>query len=375
MIYDERTMNKVLTVQKYIDNVLTIHEAMDILQCSERTVYRYIAAYKKHGPPWLIHWLKGKPSNNRSRCFQWVEKYATQKCYEGFGPTLLAEKLSEYMWYKISRSSMRRRMIEWGLWTAKPRKVTKCLRARKEWYGMMIQFDGSYHDRLENGEEKCLLLAIDDATSCPIYAEFSESESLSSIIAYRYNYFHLHGKPSSIYVDRHASYKVNHGSDCFNNEMLTRFARAMKYLGISVIYAWSAQAKGRVERAFRTFQDRWIKEMRLAWITSYDEAQRYCNDILLPQRREKFAKPAAVPWNFHIPMGEDDWTNIDRYFAQRSKRKIQRWGVVSYLGRKYVVDNGQNLDGTRNVTVLETHLWDIQIRNSTTNLCFQEYKM
>lgn len=102
---------------------------------------------------------------------------------------------------------------------------------------MMIQFDGSYHDRLENGEEKCLLLAIDDATSCPIYVEFSENESLSSVISYWYNYFCLHGKPASIYVDKHSSYKVNHGNDRFTTDMLTRFARAMKYLGICVIYA------------------------------------------------------------------------------------------------------------------------------------------
>lgn len=108
---------------------------------------------------------------------------------------------------------------------------------------MMVQFDGSYHDWLETGEKRCLLAAVDDATGDTLEASFTQSERLVDVIAFWENYFRKHGKPASIYLDRHSSYKVNHPQDQFSEEMVTRFKRAMTYLGVAVIYAKSAQGK------------------------------------------------------------------------------------------------------------------------------------
>lgn len=363
-----------MTTQKFIDKSISLEQAAKHLLCSDRTVYRYAAIYKIHWLPWLIHWLKWRRSNNRNRKRENLEKYARQDRFRWFGPTLLSEKLEEILWYKIPIESLRRRMTEWWTWTSrKPRKVKRSPRRRKDWYWMMVQFDGSYHDRLENWEEMCLLLWVDDATGDAMHAKFTKNESLNDVISYREEYFEIYGKPSTIYLDRHASYKVNHRVDQFDHTTKTRFQTAMNYLGIQTIFARSPEWKWRVENRFKLFQDRGIKEFRLAWINTYKEAEKYLQEKLIPSWNKKFRVEAEIKWDFHVPLTSEDVQQLERYFAKRSKRKINKVWVVSYEWNKYVVSRWQSLDWTRNVRVLESHFWNIQIRSWTIQLSFKKW--
>lgn len=376
MLYDDITMNKIVTVQKLIDKAITFDDACELLQCSQRTVRRYISIYKKQWPPWFIHWLKWKRSNNRNKKREWLEKYARKKCYQWFWPTLLSEKLSEFLWYDIPVESLRRRMIErWLRTPKKPYKIKRNPRKRKKWYGIMIQFDWSYHDWLENWEERCLLLAVDDATWDPVHVKFTWWESIDDVLSFREEYFHTHGKPESIYLDRHSSYKVNHRKDQFDHTTVTRFQSGMNRLWVSVIFSKSPQWKWRVERKFWLFQDRGIKEMRLAWIQTYEEAQAYMDQHILPQFKSKFSVEAKVRWDFHVWLEAEEQETLQRIFAKRTKRKINNVWVVHYQWWKYLIKRWTMLNWTRNVIVLESHYWNIQIWNGEIQLCFEKVKM
>jgi hypothetical protein len=373
MLYNTTTMNKVVTIQKYIDKSLSIEDAMKHLQCSERTIYRYARIYKEHGPPWLRHWLSWRRSNNRNKKRDRLEKYARQERFRWFWPTLLAEKIEEILWYPVPVESLRRRMIErWVRMPRKPRKVKRTPRKRKQWYGMMIQFDWSYHDWLENGKERCLLLWVDDATWKCMHVKFTKNESIDDVISYREEYFEIYGKPSIIYLDRHASYKVNHRKDQFDHTTITRFETAMRYLWIHVIFARSAEWKWRVENKFKLFQDRWIKELRLAWIDTYDEAERYLQEVVVPSLNKKFGIESEVKWDYHVKLTGKDKQQLERYFAKRTKRKISKVWVVRYQWGKYLVKKWQTLNWTRDVYVLESHLWNLQMWNWDLQLCFEK---
>jgi len=367
-------MNKVVTIQKYLDKAISLEQAIKHLSCSERTIYRYAANYKLYWPPWVRHWLRWKRSNNRNKKRENLERYAKQERFRWFWPTLLSEKLEEILWYSIPIESLRRRMTEW--WTRlprKPRKIKRHSRKRKDWYWMMVQFDWSYHDWLGTWEDMCLLLWVDDATGDSLHAKFTKNESLEDVISYREEYFEIYGKPSVIYLDRHASYKVNHRVDQFDHTTKTRFQTAMNYLWIVTIFARSPEWKWRVENRFKLFQDRWIKELKLAWIKTYNEAERYLQEKLIPSWNKKFRVEAEVEWDFHVPMTEQDTQQLQRYFAKRSKRKINKVWVVSYEWNKYVVDKWQSLNWTRDVRVLESHYWNIQIRSWDMQLCFEKW--
>lgn len=373
MYYDDKLMNYVVTIQKYLDHSLSIQDVMKHLGCSERSVYRYAARYKEHGPPGLIHGLRWKKSNNRNKKREQLEKYAKQERFSWFWPTLLSEKLEQLLWYRVPIESLRRRMSERWVWIPrKPYKIRRSPRKRKNWYGMMIQFDGSYHDWLENGEERCLLLGVDDATGKVMHVKFTDNESIAAVISYREEYFKLYGKPWIIYLDRHASYKVNHRKDQFDWSTQTRFQTAMQYLWVQVIFAKSAEWKWRVERKFALFQDRGIKELRLLWMKDYVQAEKQLQEVIIPELNRKFSCTASVAWDYHIPLTGKDTQQLEWYFAKKTERKMNKIGVVNYQWNAYVVAKWQVLNGTRNVCILETHLWNMQIWNWETNLRFEK---
>lgn len=373
MLYNDMIMKKVVTIQKYLDGSVSREEATENLGCSLRTFYRYAQRYKDHGPPGLLHGLSWKKSNNRNKKREQFHKYAIQQRFVWFGPTLLSEKLEALFGYRIPIESLRRRMIERWTWVPrKPRKIKRHPRKRRSSLGMMIQFDGSYHDWLENGEERCLLLWVDDATWAIMHVEFTQSEAINDVIWYWNTYLALHGKPSSIYLDRHASYKVNHRKDQFDHTTKTRFQRAMSHLGICVIFANSPEWKWRVENKFRLFQDRWIKELRLAWINDYDEAERYLREVLIPERNKRYGVVPEVEWDFHVPITDWETDQLERFFAKRTKRKINKVWIVSYEWNKYLVPKWQTLNGTRDIRVLESHYGNIQIWNGSNQLEFKK---
>jgi hypothetical protein len=161
----------------------------------------------------------------------------------------MSEHLERDFNITINKESLRQIMIRAEVRVSNPKRniIKRKKRERREKYGMMDQFDGSYHDWLENGEKGCLLCAVDDATSKITYARFAKGEGFEDILEFMMKSFEKNGKPMSIYVDCHATYKINSPSDQFDREMKTRFRKGMDALGVMVIYAKSPQGKGRVE--------------------------------------------------------------------------------------------------------------------------------
>lgn len=381
LTYTEKQMKKIQITQKCADKVITFDQAMESLSVSERTMYRYLAKLKEEWPPWFIHWLQDRPSNNKwnksLKSLAAYKPYALKKKYEWFWPTLLAEALEEELWWwKVNVESLRLNMIKWWIWVVKKRKtkVKRKQRERRTNDGMMIQFDWSYHDWLEDWVERCILLAIDDATSNLKKITITKWETLLDMEKYWKEYFETYGKPQSIYLDCHATYKVNHEQDMFDGEMLTRFSRAMQKMKIQIIYSKTPEWKWRVERSFRTLQDRLIKKMRLKWIKTVKEAKKYINEIYIPKHNNKYWKKAGKQDDYHMNFTENDKENYHWYFAKESERSIKRDWTIQYQNTIYQIRKWQSLYKWDKITVKETSLWKIKISSWNANLDYHKVR-
>lgn len=345
--YTDKDMKKIRIIQKLVDWVITIHDSMDALNCSERTIYRYKSTFLTEWPPWFIHWLRGKWSNNNSNTskFASIIPIISNQKFKDFWPTLLSEKLEEIYGILINKESLRQKMIKQWLWVPEKRKIriSRQKRERRPWYGMLIQMDWSYHDWLEDWEKGCLLCAVDDATSNIVEAIFAKGESLQDIYKFWKWYFKRHWKPQAIYLDSHATYKVNHPKDQFDKDMKTRFQRAMEKLWIIVIYSKEPEGKGRVERGFWTHQDRLIKEMRLAEIHNYNEANIFLKDYYLKKHNLKFSVPAKDHWNYHKKITKQELVELEWIFAKNTERTLRKDGTITYMNTIYQILKDQKL--------------------------------
>lgn len=225
----------------------------------------------------------------------------------------------------------------------------------------MVQFDWSYHLRLENWIIYCLLLAIDDATWEILKMYLTSWESLAEIEAFWKEYFEEFGKPEIIYLDCHATYKVNHEQDQFDKEMLTRFQIAMQKLWIQIIYSKTPEGKWRVERCFQTLQDRLIKKFRINNINTLEEANLYIKHTYIPEHNQKFWKIPKEKWNAHIESTEEEKHNFYWYFAKETNRKLKKDGTIQYNKVIYQLEKRQNLYNWTTITVKENSLWEIDI--------------
>lgn len=356
--YTEKEMTKIRIMDKLISKVITNEQACEALSCSLRTLYRNKARIKENWPQWLVHWLTWKPSNNSPN--QWkldfLKEKIAQKRFRWFWPTLLSEKLTELYWFDINRESLRLLMIKHWYRVAKSgnRTIKRQLRERRSQYWMMLQFDWSYHDWLENWEIWCMLLAIDDATWDLVMMKFCKGESLEDVYQFWYEYMKIHWKPWSIYVDCHASYKVNAPSDQFDEEMKTRFQSWMGKLWIEVIYSKIPEWKWRVERSFKTHQDRLVKEMRLAWIKTYEDANQFIINYYLPKHNKKFSVKASQEGDYHTKLSKEENDEYSWYFSKEEIRKVARNGTISYYHQKIQLPRHTILNQGTTITIKET---------------------
>ena len=371
--YTDKEMKKIRIIQKLIDWVISIENACDALNCSERTIYRYKDTFLNEWPPWFIHGLKDKPSNHNPNTSKFASIFSIISApkFKDFWPTLLSEKLEEIYGIVVNKESLRQRMIKQGLWVPEKRKITilRQKRERRPWYGMLIQMDWSYHDRLENWEKRCLLCAVDDATSYVVESIFAKWESLEDIFEFWKEYLKKHGKPQAIYLDSHATYKVNHPKDQFDKDMKTRFQRAMENLGIIVIYSKQPEGKWRVERGFWTHQDRLIKEMRLAKIKDYNEANKFLKDYYIKKHNSKFSVAAKEIWNYHTKIIKEELVDLEWVFAKNTDRKLRRDGTVTYMNTTYQILKNQKTSWYT-LTVKESMYGHIKIFSWTNELQF-----
>ncbi len=280
-------------MQRLKDKRLIQKEAARMLGISVRQVKRLYRAYKGKGASGLVSQRRGKPGNHQ------LEPATVQKAidlvyerYRDFGPTLAHEKLTEVHGLKLSDESVRRLMIEEGLWKPKKAKQPPVhpMRERRACFGELVQIDGSDHAWFEARGPKCTLLVyIDDASGQLGELWFVPDETFFAYCEASRHYFERYGKPVAFYSDKHGIFRVNQPRPLGLTSGLTQFGRAMQELDIQIICANSPQAKGRIERANQTLQDRLVKELRLRGISDIESANAF-----LPEFRDDFNRRFAV---------------------------------------------------------------------------------
>lgn len=333
-----RELSRYEIITKLINCQINGSTAARQLNLTVRHTRRLKGRIKQFGAKGLIHGNRGKPSNRRiNKQVIAKAKIFLKKHYSDFKPTFASEKLEERHKIKLGREKVRQIMIEAKLWKPKPRKTNKeyrTWRQRKEYYGEMQQFDGSYHKWFEERSQECCLLAsIDDATGKVTQAQFIKHEGVKPAFAFWQRYAKTRGKPVNIYLDRHSTYKVNHKSLFDDPKVLTQFERAMKDLDIQIIHARSPQAKGRIERLFGTLQDRLIKELRLEKINTIEEANRFLEEIFIPRFNQKFAVVPVKSKNLHKPLTRIDKTNLDKVFSVQNTRIVNNDFTIRFKGQ------------------------------------------
>ena len=326
-----RQLNHLDLLRRVERSELTERKAAELLQVTDRTVRRQLARLDDEGPGFLKHGLKGQPSNNRmpDKETEKIEKLLREK-YSDFGPTFAAEKLSEL--HDIDRDAKTVRRILISLKLFMPRRVrTKVVhrfwRMRRSMKGELVQFDGSYHDWFDGRggiTEACLLLAIDDATGDILDAQFAPHEGVLPVMGFWLGYAAIHGIPQAVYLDRFSTYSMNMKIAAENPDTLTQFERAAKDVGMKVIHAHSPQAKGRVENAFGTLQDRLIKEMRLKNVRSVEEANIFLRRSFIPSYNRKFGKTPTKPGDLHRKPTERELKDVLPYIFCRKETRVVR---------------------------------------------------
>jgi hypothetical protein len=327
-------INRYTIVKKLINKEINGTQAAGLLKLTIRHTKRLKAKVKKYGPKALIHSNRGKPSNRRipeqekERIINLLHKY-----YSDFKPGFAQEKLSEKHNIKRDPKTIRQIMIEQDLWQprTKKQKEYRSWRQRKACYGEMIQFDGSYEHWFEGrGPYCCLLASIDDATGIPTKAEFAQDEGVFPVFNFWKEYLKEQGKPYSIYLDKFSTYKMSQKVAQENHDILTQFQRAMNELHIEPITAHSCQAKGRIERLFNTFQDRLIKELRLASISTPEEGNNFLKEVFLPRYRAKYAVEPRSKANLHKPLSLKEKSKLDSIFSRQYPRTIRNDFTISF---------------------------------------------
>jgi transposase len=288
-----KELTRLEVMQRLKEKRLTQKEAAKMLEVSIRQIKRLWRAYRRAGAKGLVNQRRGRPSNHQlgEGIAQQVLDLLKER-YSDFGPTLAHEKISEVHQLEISRESVRKLMIAEGLW--EPRREEKAavhqMRERRACLGELVQIDGSEHAWFEERGAPCTLLVfIDDATGKLLELWFVEAESFFAYCEAARHYFERQGKPVAFYSDKHGVFHVNAPRTAGTTPGVTQFGRAMQELGIQILCANSPQAKGRVERANQTLQDRLVKELRLQNISTMQAANAF-----LPEFREDFNRRFAV---------------------------------------------------------------------------------
>lgn len=324
--------------------------AADILGVTVRHVRRLKQRFKK-GVANILHKNRGRTSNHAldTKLKDYAIKLIQTK-YPDFGPTLACEKLLENHQIDVSVESIRILMAKHKLWTPKPQRQQKhphLWRARKDCYGQMQQYDGSYHNWFEGrlidarrtpATKVCLLASIDDATGKLTHLKFASSEGVKPTFEFWQEYFKTHGKPQMIYLDRFSTYKNNLKKNIRTLELeLTQFERAMEQLGVRVAHAKSPEAKGRVERLFQTLQDRLVKELRLNNVSTIEAANVYLQKVYIPLFNKKFAVVPKLSTNMHRQLTTMEQQHLSVICAVQEQRTIMHDYTISHNNTLYQI--------------------------------------
>jgi transposase len=371
-----KEITRLEVMQRLKDKRLTQKEAARLLGLSTRQIKRLWRAYRKHGAQGLVSSRRGKASNNRldAGVVQQALDLIQEK-YTDFGPTLAHEKLTEVHHLRLSRESVRRIMIAEGIWKPKraKRPSTHQMRERRACFGELIQIDGSEHAWFEERGPKCTLLVyIDDATGQLLELLFVPSETFFGYCEATRHYLEHYGKPLAFYSDKHGIFRVNQERPLGTTSGLTQFGRAMDELDIQIICANTPQAKGRIERANQTLQDRLVKELRLRSISDIEAGNAF-----LPEFRQDFNRRFAVAprstHDAHRPLLKTD--NLDLILTHQETRTLSKNLTVQFYHVIYQIQSNRPGYALRNaqVTVCENAQGEVTILYKNKPLAFTLY--
>nr|ULG18438.1 Sea27 [Serratia proteamaculans] len=307
-------------IQSVCEKRLRRRDAAGQLDLSERQVQRLMDKFRLSGTPGLASLKRGKPGNhNLPEQLRMKVLALLRENYSDFGPTLATEKLSERHQISISVETVRHWMIADGLWVPHARRKPRVYqpRYRRDCLGELIQIDGSHHDWFEERGPACTLLVyVDDATSRLMQLLFVKSESTFTYFEASRGYLEKYGKPLAFYSDKASVFRINN-KNAAGGDGQTQFGRAMDELNITGICANTSSAKGRVERAHRTLQDRLVKEFRLQGISTPEAANVFATEFMADHNR-RVAQIPRHDFDVHRPLDADD--NLDLIFTWRSRR-------------------------------------------------------
>ncbi len=371
----KKELTRLEVMQRLEEKRLKQKEAAQMMGIGVRQVKRLRRKYKQSGAAGLVSKRRGKPSNNQ------LKAESKQKAiellhsrYSDFGPTLAHEKLIEAHKLSISVETVRRLMIAEGLW--RPRRARRPaihpMRKRRACLGELVQIDGSPHDWFEGRAPACsLLVFIDDASGRLMAMAFVLRETMFAYCEVVRAYLTQHGKPVAFYSDKHSIFRVNH-PHAVSGTGLTQFGRAMQALDIQIICANTPQAKGRVERAIQTLQDRLVKEMRLR-----DIADMVAGNAYLPEFMQDFNTRFAVAprssHDAHCPLSPSE--DLDRILTWQETRTLSKNLTLQYHKVIYQVQTSRPGYAMRNarVTVSEDAHGQISILYKGHPLSFSVY--
>ena len=329
-------------IENTLEGYLKVGQAAEQLRLSTRQIFRLKKRLKEKGVEGLIHGNRGRSSPRRiPDTLRDTIDYLYRGKYEGFNLSHYTEMLEEREKIFISRETVRRILLEKGSYEKKKRYPKhRSWREPMPKEGMMLQYDTSDHDWLEGRGPKIKLIGgIDDATKDVPYAQFAYQDTVEENMATFKEIVKKKGIPSSLYVDKDSKFIITrHGGLHVNikkHQEKTQMARAWEELGINVIFADSPQGKGRIERLWRTFQDRLVSELRLEGISTLEEANEYLHSVFLSKYNKKFTREPKVEEIAYraIPEGMD----LDRIFCIKEERRVQGDNTISYKGRRYQI--------------------------------------
>ena len=355
-------LRRLQVIHKALEGEITQGKAAELTSLSERQIRRIIKRIREEGDEGIRHKSRGRESNRKiSKELKQRVIFLYRQKYKGFGPTIAAEKLVELDGIELSRETVRALLIECGEWQKnRRRRKYRQWRERKHYRGEMLQLDGSKHDWFEDRGPRCVLMGyIDDATGHVFGKFYTYEGTIPAMDSFR-RYIRKYGLPVSVYLDKHTTYK-SWAKPTIEDEIegkkpMSQFERALEELGVEVIHAHSPQAKGRVERLFRTLQDRLVKEMRLRKIGTIEEANKFLEEYL-PQYNRRFAVAPIEHADLHRKLIRG--INLDKILCIRSQRAVRNDFTVSHNKKLFQINTAiktkwvtieERLSGTLHIT-------------------------
>jgi transposase len=370
-----RELERYQVIERSLKREISQAKAGELLELSERHIRRLVKRVRLKGMRGLVHGNRGRPSP-RKMSKEVEERIAAiiGERYPDFTPLHTAEKLWERHKVKVSREKVRLIMIAKGLWKRRRRrKEDHVWRERKPHPGEMVQMDGSHHGWLEGRGPKLVLMGyVDDATG-RFFGRFYDHEGVEPAMDSFRRYIDRYGLPQSLYLDKHSTYKTTRQPD--TDELLrdehaqTQFERALSELGIKAIHAHSPQAKGRIERAFGTLQDRLVKEMRLEGVSTCEEANRFLDNYLRIHNR-RFMKAPLRPQDLHRPVPK--CLNLEDIFCLQGIRTVNNGYLIKWTSRTFVLSRPSLTLRRQKVVVREWFDGKLSIRFKGKDLEYKE---